>query len=647
MTETFQGQIRTTSRKTGYIKIKETDESIEFSQEELGLALDRDRVVYQVVGRTPDGAKQGRVLSIQKRNKDVFVGQMKEIADRETGKREVRFVPDQRTFWPNPNIVNIQKFKDLAGKKILIKLGEWSNPALDPEFTIMDVLGKVGANETEMRAAVLDRGLIIGFPKEVDEYANEIRKNAAKIFADEVPKRRDMRDRLTFTIDPADAKDFDDALSFKKLDNGNWEVGVHIADPSFFVTPGTILDDEAVKRATSIYLVDRTIPMLPEVLSNELCSLNPGEEKLTYSGVFEMDIDGVVYDRWFGRTLTVSDRRFNYEEAQEILDTGTGDHYKDLLVMSKMAKKMQERKIAHGAIEFESVEVKFKLDEHLFPVSVYEKKRTWTMEMIEMFMLLANQEVSRFISLDAEGNETGKPWIYRIHEKPKPEKINEATTFLEKIGFSVNLSEDGEISAKEINRIIAEYKGKELESFISMTLLRAMNKAIYSTKNIGHFGLNFPYYTHFTSPIRRYPDLIAHRYLTRYLSGEDVPESEKVIIQELAEHSSEMETRAVDAERASVKFKFAELYSTKIGEEIKGMVVGVGKFGIFVEDSVTKAEGMVNVRNMGSDFFAFDEKTMTIRGRKSGKSFKIGDHVIVTVQSVDIEERKIDFNLVS
>lgn len=647
MNETFEGQIRTTTRKTGYIKIKETDESVEFTQDGLGLALDRDKVVYELVGRNPDGAKQGRVVSIVKRNKDVFVGQMKEVADKETGKREVRFVPDQKTFWPTPSIVNIQKFKDLEGKKILIKLGEWTNPALNPEFTVMDVLGKVGANETEMKAAVLDRGLMIGFPKEVDEYANEIRKNAAKIFADEIPKRRDMRDRLTFTIDPADAKDFDDALSFKKLDNGRWEVGVHIADPSFFVVPGTVLDDEAVKRATSIYLVDRTVPMLPEVLSNELCSLNPGEEKLTYSGVFEMDIDGVVYDRWFGRTLTVSDRRFNYEEAQEILDTANGDHYEDLLVMSKMAKKMQERKVANGAVEFESVEVKFKLDENLFPVSVYEKKRTWTMEMIEMFMLLANQEVSKLISLDVEGNETGKPWIYRIHEKPKPEKILAAATLLNTLGFEVDVDEDGIITSKEINRILAEYKGNELESFISMTMLRAMNKAVYSTKNIGHYGLNFKYYTHFTSPIRRYPDLIAHRYLTRYLAGEEVPSTEKGIIQELAEHSSEMEQRAVEAERASTKFKFAELYSTKIGEEVKGMIVGVGKFGVFVEDTTTKAEGMVNVRNMGSDFFAFDEKTMTIKGRKGGKTYKIGDKVIVKVLSVDIEERKIDFGFVA
>lgn len=646
MTTTYTGAIRTTNRKVGYARSADLpNESVEIDERNLNTALNNDKVSFEVTGKDRTGQLQGRVIEIIERDKDVFVGQIKSVFNKEKNKREDKFVADQRGFWPKAKILNLQKYHKLDGKKILIKLEKWDNPRVDPEFIIVDVLGKAGHHETEMKAAVLDRGLIMGFPPEVEAAAAQVKEESAELIAQEMKTRRDMRDRLMFTIDPFDAKDFDDALSLKKLENGNFEVGIHIADPSFFVQPGSILDDEAVKRATSIYLVDRTIPMLPEVLSNDLCSLNPNEEKLTFSAVFEMDREGNVLERWFGRTITISDRRFTYEEAQEILDTGSGDHVEDLQVMSEMAKHMKKRKVAHGAIEFESTEVKFRLDESGFPTEVYEKKRLWTMEMIEEFMLLANKEVSKFVSVAADGTETKRPFIYRIHDKPKPEKIIDASNMLSKLGFEVDSDGDGDISSREINRILDAHKGEDIESFISMTILRSMKKAEYSTKNIGHYGLAFQYYSNFTSPIRRYPDMIAHRYLQRYLDGEQVPKKEVGVIQEMAIHSSEMEKRAVDAERASVKFKYAELFSTKIGETLDGMVTGVTKYGIFVQDRVTKAEGMANVRNMDGDFYEYNDKTMTLRGQRTGKTFRIGDKIKIRVKNVDIDERNIDFEL--
>jgi len=644
---TYTAPIRTTGRKVGYVRHPELDGSVEIDTRNLLNALNNDTVEFEVTGTNREGQLEGKVTKVVKRDKDVFVGQIKNVFDKEKNKREEKFVPDSRNFWPEVKLLNLQKFTKLDGQKFLIKLENWEDPKATPEFVIVDVIGKVGTHETEMRATVLDRGLVMGFPPEVEKAAQELKEKSAQMIQDDIPNRRDMRDTLMFTIDPFDAKDFDDALSLKKLDNGNFEVGIHIADPSFFVRPGTILDDEAVKRATSIYLVDRTIPMLPEVLSNHLCSLNANEEKLTFSAVFEMDRQGNVLDRWFGRTITISDRRFNYEEAQAIIDANEGDHVEELQIMSEMAKHMQKRNVAHGKIEFESTEVKFNLDEAKFPISVYEKKRVWTMEMIEEFMLLANKEVSRYVSVGPDGEDTGNPFIYRIHDKPKPEKITEAVNMLNKLGFEVESDGDGKITSKEINRILKAHKGEDIEKFISMTLLRSMRKAEYSTKNIGHFGLAFAHYSHFTSPIRRYPDMIAHRYLAKYLAGETVGKSDKAEIQELAIHSSEMEKKAVDAERASIKFKYVELFSTKIGEEIQGMVTGVTKFGIFVEDKETKAEGLINVRNMGGDFYKYDEKSLVLRGTNTGTVYRIGDSVIAKVKDVDIENRNIDFELVT
>ena len=647
MQNKFTGKIRTTYRTTGYVPIPETERFVEIKDEDLNTALNFDTVEVEITQEVPAGDDLGRVVRVVKRNKEVFVGQIKEVWDRERKRRERKFVADGRGFYPDPEIVNLKDQKNLEGKKIVLTLESWESPRHQPRMRITQVLGQVGENETEMQAAVIDRGLVLGFSPELEQAAANFKGQMKEIFSQELAHRRDMRDRLMFTIDPADAKDFDDALSVMSLENGNYEVGIHIADPSFFVREGSALDKAAYERATSIYLVDRTIPMLPEVLSNDLCSLNPGEEKLTFSAVFQMSPEAKVLDRWFGETVTISDHRFTYQEAQEVLDTGSGPHSHELHILSDLATILQKEKVAGGAIEFESKEVKFKLDENLFPTGVAVKERLWTMEIIEEFMLLANREVSRFMSIKEDGSPAPQPFIYRVHDKPKREKISQAATYLRTIGFEVDVDGDGIISSQEINRILQAHRGTALEDLISLTLLRSMNKAVYSTKNNGHYGLGFTYYSHFTSPIRRYPDLLAHRLIRRHLSGEAISPKESSALQKQAEHSSDMETRAVDAERESVRFKYAQLFSQKIGEEVTGLVVKVNKYGLLIEDQETRAEGMINVRDMDGDFYEFREQSLTLKGRNTGQVFRVGDKVRAKVAQVDIERKKIAFSLVS
>ncbi|MFW0871186.1 MAG: ribonuclease R [Patescibacteria group bacterium] len=649
MIDSFSGTIRTTNRQTGYVSIPDTDRFVEISGADLNTALNNDTVRVVITSKQEHARDDlGRVVKVLKRSKTKFVGQIKYLWNEEKKKKAPQFIADGRGFYPNnPYISNLQSFDDLEGKKIVLELESWDDPARDPKMRIDQILGDVGDNEAEMQAVVIDRGLVLGFEPEIEELAAQYKKGFKETFDKELVRRRDMRDRTMFTIDPADAKDFDDALSVHKLDNGNYEIGIHIADPSFFVEEGSRLDEAAYERATSIYLVDRTIPMLPEVLSNDLCSLNPKEEKLTFSAVFEMSPKAEIVSRWFGETVTVSDYRFTYQDAQDILDAGNGAYYTELSILSDIAKILQKQKIAGGAIEFESKEVKFELDSKLFPIRVIPKERLWTMEIIEECMLLANREVSRFVSLDEHGQANSRPFIYRVHDKPKQEKIMEAVSYLRTIGFEVDSDGDGNITSGEINRILKEHRDSPLEDLISMTLLRAMNKATYSTKNIGHYGLGFAYYSHFTSPIRRYPDVIAHRLLRRYLSGEDVPESERAYIQKQAEHSSDMELRAVEAERESIKFKYTQLFSTMIGQEVDAVIFKVMKFGLLIEEKETRGEGMINVRNMGGDYFEFDEKHMILIGRNNGNKFQVGDKIRARVINADIEKKQIDFELIS
>jgi len=640
----YNGSIRTNGKGYGFFRTPKINSFVEVSPIDLNTALDLDTVEVEVVGRSKYGDLKGKVKKIIKRNKDTWVG----IVKKKYLKKEKKyfFHPDDFRFYPDVEIINIDQFKDLKeDDKVALKMITWTSSKRPVRMKIISVLGKIGDNETEMKAAVMDKGLSFSFPKEVEKAAKELKIKSKKLIADEIPKRKDLRHLNVFTIDPADAKDFDDAISVEKLDNGNYSIGVHIADPTFFVTPNSVIDKEARKRATSIYLVDRTIPMLPEVLSNDLCSLNPNEEKLAFSCVFEMDKDANVIKEWFGKTIIISKRRFNYIEAQGILDKKEGEYYDDLKILSELSDKMNKDNLKGGAIEFSSVEVKFKLDEKKFPIDIYIKPHVHTMEIIEEFALLANKRISIYASLDKEGRKTDNPFIYRIHEKPKPEKIADVIKFLSKFNYNPDVNGDGNLSSKEINKILDAHKGKAEENLISLSILRSMQKAVYSTVPKGHYGLGFAYYSHFTSPIRRYPDMIAHRFLLKYLEGKKVDKKLKEEIQIEAIHSSEMEQKAVDAERQSIKFKYTQYYSKRVGEDFFGMIVNITKNGFFVEHLKTKASGFVSIRETSADW-VFSEEDMTIKNKRTKKIYSIGQSVKTIIKEVDLIKMRIDLELV-
>ncbi len=649
MTKTLTGSIRTNAKGNGFFE-KADGSFVNIDKKDLNKALDRDTVEISITGKNKWKEETGVVLKITKRNKMIFVGRIDEVEKSIKPKKgdngakkikELKFIPDNSRFYPEVEITNFDKFKNLKGQKIVIKLDKWKNAQHPAKVIIQKVLGKVGDNETEMAAAVYDRGLVMGFPHEVEEAAAKLKKDSVKMIEEQKKIRRDLTHLNVFTIDPSDAKDFDDALSARKLENGNIEIGVHIADPSFFVKPGSVIDKEAKERATSIYLVDRTIPMLPEVLSNDLCSLNANEEKLTFSSLFEMTPDGEVVDEWFGDAVIISKKRYDYMQAQKTLDDGFGDMYNDLKILLDMADKLEEKRYKNGSIKFNSKEVRFKLDKDKFPTEIYVKPHVRTMELIEEFMLLDNKRVSMRASLKA-GLKTKNPFIYRIHDKPKQDKMHESIEFLKKVGYDVDLNHDGSMNAREINSAMEKYKGTDEEGIISLTLLRSMEKAKYSTEARGHFGLAFDYYSHFTSPIRRYPDFVAHRLLRRYLKGEIIPQSELKQIASDAKHSSEMEVKAVDAERASIAFKFAQYYSVRIGEKFNGVISGIKKFGIFVENTENMAQGLIPARSIGDDYFKYNEKDMTLVGERTGKVFRLGDRITTEVEKVDLNMKAID-----
>ena len=499
-----------------------------------------------------------------------------------------------------------------------------------------------------MEAIVLEKGFRIEFPAEVEREAEKIRGAYKATATTEIAKRRDMRNVTTMTIDPFDAKDFDDAISFVDLGNNTFEIGVHIADVSYFVTPNTPLDHESEKRGLSVYLVDRTIPMLPEILSNDLCSLNANEDKFTFSAVFKMDNQGKVLDEWFGRTVIHSDKRFTYEEANDvIIGKQTGPHKIELLKLNEIAKKLQKANSINGAVNFEKDEVKFELDSAGKPLRVYKKSRLDTHKLVEEFMLLANRAVAKFIFMSQNKNlmGKGKQSVYRIHAKPDKERIENLVTFLKALGFNLK-NKEGAVMSKDINTLLKEVEGTPNEELIKTATIRSMAKAAYSTKNIGHFGLAFTYYTHFTSPIRRYPDLIVHRFLERELKGGKIEQNEYEKFERICLASSELEKKASDAERASIKYKQVEYMQDHIGKEFDGTITGVVEWGIYIEEKETKCEGMIKLRDLGNDFYTLDEKNYTIKGEKTGKKFTLGDTVRFKVVSADLEKRVLDYALV-
>jgi ribonuclease R len=650
------GVISTTRKGAGYVDDADPKKpSIYIEAGLLNTALNGDTVEVSFSEKMYRGVKQpmGEVLRVISRDRTTFVGTVEE------GGNGLIISPDDKKVYVN---FSIEKGQVSKSDKVYFRMTDWSDPKQLPTAEVLRILGKKGDNDVEMEAIVLGKGFEFNYPPEVEAEAHDI---SLKIAEEEIAKRRDMRKVPTFTIDPYDAKDFDDAISFQKLSDGTYEIGVHIADVSHYVREGSALDAEAAKRGCSIYLVDRTIPMLPEVLSNDVCSLNPHEDKLSFSAVFIMDDKGQVKSRWFGKTVMNSIHRFTYETAQAAIDNvpenvvkysnsiqkaesaESGLKYRETLVtLNNIAKILQKEKFSHGAIEFEQEEIKFKLDEKGKPIGVYRKERLDTHKLVEEYMLLANREVAKYI-FDAIKNkgtrDTGS--IYRIHDVPDKEKIMNLATFVKALGYTLN-TKDGAVTAHDLNHLLEQIENTPHESLVRTAVIRSMQKAIYSTKNIGHFGLAFPFYTHFTSPIRRYPDLLVHRVLSKHLNNEPFAVGEINNLQHMAETSTRREIDAADAERSSKKLKQVEYMSQRIGQVFEGAISGVAKWGIYIEENESRSEGMVPIRNLGNDYFNFEEKTYSMVGEKTKKRFTLGDKVKFKVVSADLDQRVVEYALV-
>ncbi|WP_306550111.1 ribonuclease R [Daejeonella sp.] len=628
------GKVDMTSDGSAYIVSEdEFEEDIYVAPRKLRNALNGDIVKVYVYAKNKGRKKDGEVVEILQRAKMDFTG-IVNLSD-----RFAFFIPDDRKML-HDIFIPIDSLKGAKDKdKAIARIVDWPEDAKNPIGEITHVLGKQGENNAEMNAILADYGFPLAFPDEVEKQAEAIEEI---ILAEEIAKRRDFRKILTFTIDPVDAKDFDDAISFRKLDNGNVEVGVHIADVSHYVKQGTALDKEAFERGTSVYLVDRVIPMLPERLSNGLCSLRPNEDKLCFSAVFELDQEANVVEQWFGKTIIHSDTRFSYEDAQEVLENKTGKHSEELLKLNELAYILRERKFKHGAISFESVEIKFNLDEHGKPLGVYAKERKDAHKLIEDYMLLANKKVAEFIAKKGKGKQK-LTFVYRSHDSPKEDALLSFSQFALKFGYKIDTS-SGRETAKSLNFLMADVEGKKEQNVLTKLAIRSMAKAVYTTKKHSHYGLAFDYYTHFTSPIRRYPDVMVHRLLELYLAGgKSVSEDE---YEKFSMHSSQMEKKAADAERASVKYKQAEFLQNNVGMEYIGIISGLTEWGMYVEIIENKCEGMIRLRDLNDDFYVLDEKNYCIIGQRRKKKYQLGDEVKILVKKVDLAKRQIDFSLV-
>jgi len=603
----------------GDILVKEAD---------LKQALDGDKVrvmVYPVKGKT--GRTEGKVLEVLERNRDEFVGRV------EISPRFAFVVPDFKKMHKDIFVHRGELKGAEHNEKVIVKLTEWRDGDKNPTGEVIRVLGKAGLHEVEIHSIMAEFGLPFEYPEAPDQEANEI---SDKITAKEIKARKDFRDVTTFTIDPADAKDFDDAISYRELENGNLEIGVHIADVTHYVKPKTELEKEAYNRATSVYLVDRTIPMLPERLSNGLCSLRPNEDKLTFACVFEMDREANVIKHWIGKTVIHSDRRYSYEEAQDNIDSQSGDFFEELTLLNTLAKDVRQKRFNHGAVNFETVEVKFKLAEDGKPLGLFIKERKDIHKLIEEFMLLANKYVADFVFNKAKGNDT---FVYRTHASPDLERLETFTGFAKRFGHQVDIGGEGKISGA-LNKLMEEIQGKPEQNVLEQLAIRSMAKAKYTTEPKGHFGLAFDHYSHFTSPIRRYPDMMVHRLLEHYLEGGKSPDADPW--EQKCVHSSEREKRAADAERASIKYKQVEFMSLAEVKDYEGIVSGITEWGVFVEITETKCEGMIRVQDMDDDFYEFDQKNMRLVGSKNKKMITLGDKVMVRVVNTDIDRRTID-----
>jgi len=597
-------------------------------------AMNGDRVRIQMLARRKGRGSEGEIVEILERKQTRFVGTL-------NVQKFFAFLEMDSKILANDIFIPKEKLKNgKTGDKALVEITEWPDRAKNPVGEVIDILGIAGTNNAEMHAILAEFGLPYKYPEAVEAEAEKI---PTEITEEEIAKREDFRKVTTFTIDPRDAKDFDDALSIRQLDNGNWEVGVHIADVTHYVTPGGIIDKEGEERATSVYLVDRTIPMLPERLSNGLCSLRPNEEKLCYSAIFELNENADIKNYQIGRTVIESDRRFTYEEAQSIIETGEGDFKEDVLKLDQLAKKLREKRFQNGSIAFEREEVRFEIDENGKPLSVYFKEQKDSNKLIEEFMLLANKTVAEFIG-KVPKNKHAKTFVYRIHDLPNPEKLQSLSEFIRRFGYKVKTDGSNTAVAKSINQLLDDVHDKPEENLISTIAVRAMAKAVYSTSNIGHYGLAFDYYTHFTSPIRRYPDMMVHRLLTLYMEGGR--SVSKQLTEDECKHCSEMEQLAANAERASIKYKQVEFMSDKIGRVFKALISGVAEWGIYAEIEENKCEGLIPMRELDDDFYEFDEKNYCIRGRRSKREYRLGDEIEVKVVRANLERKQLDFSIV-
>ena len=628
---------------TGFVNVPDSEEDVVIEKENLGFALDGDIVEIKLLKEVAGKRREAVVTNVVERSFRELIGVVKEkIVD---GKKLFYFSPDNHRIHVRP-LLPTASVNDLE-MKVAVEITSWPIAQFDPVATITETLGRSGDHETEMQAIIRSGGFTKAFPEVVQQAAHDLYENREQIFKDAVadPKRRDMRGVTTMTIDPVDAKDFDDALSFQKLPNGNYEIGIHIADVSHYVREGEVLDEEARERGTSVYLVDRVIPMLPEVLSNDLCSLRPNEDRLAFSAIFEMTPDSQVVQEWFGQSIINSDKRFAYEGAQAVLDAGAGEYYDELNTMMTLGRILRKKRYAAGAIAFEQPEVKFELDERGKPIRAFKKERVETMLMIEDFMLLANQHVAKYIDTLAKKYHRDLVYVYRIHDVPNPDKIEELAIFLHALGYEFE-THKGIVKATDINKLLVEIVGTPEENLIKTATIRSMAKAVYSTRNIGHFGLAFKFYSHFTSPIRRYPDLLAHRLLRKHLDGVLIKSGDNAKYEALSIKSSQREMEAVKAERDSIKFKQVEFMQSKVGSMFDAIITGVTDWGVYVQEQEALCEGMVRLASIKGDFYEHQATKYQIRGQRTGKVYRLGDSVKVRLVKADADERQLDFEII-
>ena len=631
MVGTFQ---RTHNGKNTFTP-EEGGEPILIAERNSAHAMSGDKVRVAFHAKRRGHEPQGEVIEIIERAENTFVGTL------EVGKGYAFLLTESRTLANDIFIPTNLLKRGKSGDKAVVRIIEWPERSKNPIGEVIDILGRSGENDAEMHAILAEFGLPYSYPANVERAAERI---SEEITAEEVAKREDFRQVTTFTIDPKDAKDFDDALSIQKLPNGRWEVGVHIVDVSHYVPEGSLIDKEALKRATSIYLVDRTIPMLPERLCNYICSLRPDEDKLAYSVIFEMNDKAEVLQSRIVHTIIRSNRRFAYEEAQQVIETGEGDYKEEILQLNKLAQILRDNRFKAGAINFDRYEVKFEIDENGKPIGVYFKVAKEANKLIEEFMLLANRTVAEKIGRVPKGKKA-KVLPYRIHDLPDPEKLENLSSFIARFGYKIRTVGTKKDVSTSINRLLDEVQGRKEENLIETVSIRAMQKAKYSTHNIGHYGLAFDYYTHFTSPIRRYPDLMVHRLLTKYID-EDGRSASQQKYEELCEHSSSMEQIASNAERASIKYKQVEFMSERIGKTYQGVVSGVTEWGLYVEINENKCEGMIPMRDLDDDYYEFDEKNYCLRGRRKHNTYSLGDELTIRVARANLEKKQLDFELV-